>query len=186
MKYAKIPNSVADAAAITISQMFSCASGQWYFRRRSTTRTTSVAIVGMVEEKGRERSYGCSRMGGMGNQRVGECGESGLRRGRPLALTVAVSILTIERALYFWGAAGIQREPLVGCRASPLSPSGSHYVAYSSVLEVRYQCSEGSCPMKCMRAIRGKLSEVETSSSFWPSQRGTCTTFVRRKTSDRR
>ena len=42
MKYAKTPVVSADAAIMIISQRFSCASGQWYFRRRSTWMTSVV------------------------------------------------------------------------------------------------------------------------------------------------
>lgn len=52
-KKANIPNVVAAAASMMISQKLSWASGQWYFRRRSTTRTSvifAVVVVGLKEK----------------------------------------------------------------------------------------------------------------------------------------
>ena len=59
MKFAKTPRQVADAASMMMIHMLSWASGQWYFRRRSTT-TTSVMFVGLLVGLllGRERGRG--------------------------------------------------------------------------------------------------------------------------------
>ena len=47
MKFANTPRVVPADASIMMSQKLSWASGQWYFRRRSTT-TMSVAMVSPV------------------------------------------------------------------------------------------------------------------------------------------
>ncbi len=48
-----MPSSVAAPAIMTISQKLSWASGQWYLRRRSVTRTISVVMWRVVETVGR-------------------------------------------------------------------------------------------------------------------------------------
>ena len=64
-----MPRIVAPAAVMTISQKLSWASGQWYLRRRSMTRTTSVVIVSeVVEVDEREREEG-RKGGGRGGER---------------------------------------------------------------------------------------------------------------------
>lgn len=45
MKLAKIPRHVPAATVVMRSQKLSCASGQWYFRRRWTV---TISVVGMV------------------------------------------------------------------------------------------------------------------------------------------
>jgi len=46
MKLAKTPRHVPAAAKVMRSQKLSCASGQWYFRRRWTVTISVVGIVG--------------------------------------------------------------------------------------------------------------------------------------------
>ena len=72
MKNAKIPSTVADAARKTMSQKLSCASGQWYFFRRSTT-TTSVIASGVSRPKTiREGGHGVGRLVAQSVEFVGD------------------------------------------------------------------------------------------------------------------
>lgn len=48
---ANMPRQVAAEAIMMKSQKFSCASGQWYIRRRSATRWTSI-VLAIVEDGG--------------------------------------------------------------------------------------------------------------------------------------
>lgn len=47
---AKMPRHVAADAIMMKSQKFNCASGQWYIRRRSATRWTSI-VRAIAQEK---------------------------------------------------------------------------------------------------------------------------------------
>lgn len=48
---ANMPRQVAADAIMMKSQKFSCASGQWYIRRRSATRWTPI-VLAIVEDGG--------------------------------------------------------------------------------------------------------------------------------------
>lgn len=82
-KYAKTPNSVAADAIITISQKFSCASGQSYFRPRTMTRDLAIGSFIYCEEIVPERSC-MSDQGGFGSW--GLLGGVNWRKGEKMPL----------------------------------------------------------------------------------------------------
>jgi len=110
-----MPSSVAAAAIMTISQKLSWASGQWYLRRRSVTRTISVVMWRVVETVGRrggrgrracleDRSTLCvfpkdgalSRSSELGG---GESFGNALGAGRSLLLIEGAPVLDVARLL---------------------------------------------------------------------------------------